>query len=176
MYAATVAPGTRHAVVGIGFTVLLLATFVFVVSLGDLSRPFNHPVVRVYLLAFGIYIVLALIERALPPAGPSKSFNDWLLNFQINIFTGSFFALGGVILGLLIKALNQHFRLGWIDLRFAHGHALVICCRDLSEISFTTGITAHGTRFPSSGKVTSSITWTPPWRQLRSAGRVGRKS
>jgi len=123
MHAASVASGARHAVVGIGFTLVLLGILVLVASLGDLSRPFSNPAVRVYLLAFGMYIVLALLERALPPAGPRKSFNDWLLNFQINIFTGSFFALGGVILGLLVKALNQHFRLGWIDLRFAHGHA-----------------------------------------------------
>ena len=124
MHAASEAAGARHAVVGIGFTVILLGILVLVVSLGDLSRPFSNPAVRVYLLAFGIYIVLALIERALPPAGPQKSFNDWLLNFQINIFTGSFFVLGGVVLGLLVKALNKHFRVGWIDLRFAHDHAV----------------------------------------------------
>lgn len=123
MRPAAVGPGAGHAVVGIGFTVVLLGILVFVVSLGDLSRPFGNPAVRVYLLAFGIYIVLAFVERTLPPAGPRKSFDDWLLNFQINIFTGSFFALGGMTLGLLVKALNQHFRLGWIDLRFAHGHA-----------------------------------------------------
>jgi sterol desaturase/sphingolipid hydroxylase (fatty acid hydroxylase superfamily) len=125
MRTASGGSGSRRAVVGLGFTVLLLGILVLVVSFGDLSRPFGHPLVRVYLLAFGIYIVLALIERTLPPAGPRKSFDDWLLNFQINVFTGSFFALGGVTVGLLAKALNQHFRLGWIDLRFAHGHGAV---------------------------------------------------
>lgn len=119
----SVIPGARPAL-GIGFTVLLLGILVVSVSLGDLSRPFENPAVRVYLLAFGIYIVLALLERALPPAGPRKSFNDWLLNFQINVFTGTFFALGGMTLGLLVKALNQHLSLGWIDLRFAHDHAV----------------------------------------------------
>ena len=119
---ALAAAGARRVIAGIGFTVLLLGLLFLVVTLGDLSRLFSNAAVRVYLLAFGIYIVLALIERALPAAGPRKSFDDWLLNFQINIFTGSFFALGGMLLGFLVKALNEHFRLGWIDLRFPHDH------------------------------------------------------
>ena len=110
------------AVIGIAFTILLLAILLLVASGGHLSLPLRHPEVLVYLLAFGVYIVLALLERALPPAGPRKSFNDWLLNFQINIFTGTFFVLGGVLLGVVVKAMNQHLKLGWIDLRFAHGH------------------------------------------------------
>jgi len=110
---------------GIGFAILLLAILVFVASGGDCSRPLAHSVVVVYLLALGIYIPLALLERALPAAGPRKSFGEWLLNFQINIFTGIFFALGGALLGVVLKVLNRHFRLGWIDLRFAHGHGLV---------------------------------------------------
>src|SRR5262249_17743221 len=118
------APAARRAwpaAIGIAFTIVLLGVLLLVASAGHLSLPLRHPEVLVYLLAFGIYILLALLERALPPAGPRKSFDDWLLNFQINIFTGTFFVLGGVALGLLIKALNQYFRLGWIDLRFAHG-------------------------------------------------------
>lgn len=119
---ASAAGGARRVVLGICFTVFLLGLLVLVVTLGDLSQAFSNPAVRIYLLAFGIYIVLALIERVLPAAGPRKSFDDWLLNFHINIFTGSFFALGGMLLGLMVKALNERFSLGWIDLRFAQGH------------------------------------------------------
>jgi sterol desaturase/sphingolipid hydroxylase (fatty acid hydroxylase superfamily) len=121
MYQAPI-PGARSRALAIALTLVLLGILISVASSGDLARPLSHPGVIVFLLAFGIYIVLALVERVLPPAGPRKSFNDWLTNFQINIFTGTFFALGGVILGLALKALNRRFNLGFIDLRFAHGH------------------------------------------------------
>jgi len=59
------------------------------------------------------------------PAGPRKSFKDAILACQIIIayvFAGS---CAGFVGSYLASALRDHFRLGWIDLRFISGKGVL---------------------------------------------------
>ena len=116
-----------------GFTGVLIAGFV----LGALyfaSPAFGQPrqpagiIVLAALLPSGLLVVLSLIERLVPPAGPRKSFRSWLLHLQIALFSNFIYIPAGILAGYISMALSRHlhFSLGLIDLSFASGKGLLV--------------------------------------------------
>lgn len=68
-------------------------------------------------------VLLSLLERILPPAGPRKSLRTWLLHFEITVFftfmVGFSVALAALVVGGVARLCG--IELGLIDLRFASG-------------------------------------------------------
>jgi sterol desaturase/sphingolipid hydroxylase (fatty acid hydroxylase superfamily) len=80
------------------------------------------------LLPFGTLILLSLVERLFPPAGPRKSLKQWFLHLQINIFWSLAAGLLFVLAIMAASALAHFagFQPGFIDLRFAEGKGLPV--------------------------------------------------
>ncbi len=78
------------------------------------------------LMPIGTLVLLSLIERLLPPAGPRKSLERWFIHLQINIFwsfaAGFLFAFATLAASALARRAGVS--LGLIDLRFAEGKGL----------------------------------------------------
>jgi sterol desaturase/sphingolipid hydroxylase (fatty acid hydroxylase superfamily) len=113
------------------FTVALIVALVYQArklvpaTSGKPPQLIGHVLVAT-LLPFGILILLSLIERLFPPAGPRKSLKQWFLHLQINIFwslaAGFLFALA--IMAASALAHSAGFEPGLIDLRFADGKGM----------------------------------------------------
>jgi sterol desaturase/sphingolipid hydroxylase (fatty acid hydroxylase superfamily) len=74
------------------------------------------------LIGFASFPVVAGIERLLRPVVPRKSLKTWLLHYRLNMLLSMSFAVAGALSVMLITALNHHYGLGVIDLRFDAGH------------------------------------------------------
>jgi sterol desaturase/sphingolipid hydroxylase (fatty acid hydroxylase superfamily) len=70
-------------------------------------------------VVLGMTVFFSVAERFFP-AGAQKPFKGWLFNFvHIGLPVSAASIIWGVIAGTSIAALGNHFRLGWIDLRFS---------------------------------------------------------
>ena len=141
------ATSSRRLLLEIGFTGLLVAGFAYgtlyfnqLFAYFTPATPGSTPAtpgqpqpsvgLQVFeaLLPTGVLVLLSLIERLTPPAGPRKSFRSWLLHLQINLFATFMFVPAGILTVIISSALSRHlgFRLGLFDLEFAHGTGLLV--------------------------------------------------
>jgi sterol desaturase/sphingolipid hydroxylase (fatty acid hydroxylase superfamily) len=67
-------------------------------------------------------MVWSVVELLSSAAGPRKPLIRWLIDVQMSYCFLSTIAIGGLFAGIMLKALNSHFHLGFMDLRFAHGN------------------------------------------------------
>src|SRR5215469_9110773 len=127
------APTLVRLALDAGFAVALLAALVWSIvkfQLPTSGESYGSPVGPVLLATLfpvWILVLLSLIERLFPPAGPRKSVRNWFLHLQISIFY-SFLAvlvtaLSTVFCTRLARSLG--FNLGLIDLRFAQGRGVL---------------------------------------------------
>ncbi|MES2161766.1 MAG: sterol desaturase family protein [Pseudomonadota bacterium] len=74
-----------------------------------------------------ILLLLTLLERLLPPAGPRKSMEVWFLHLRIAIFQGFTFDLAGMAIQTLSEkyAKAHGFSAGFVDLSFATGKGIL---------------------------------------------------
>lgn len=115
----------------VGFTLLMIGALVYQTwklvpaIVNQPPAPLGSLLVAT-LMPIGTLVLLSLIERLLPPAGPRKSLERWFIHLQINIFWS--FAAGFLFsfATLAAAALARHagLSLGLIDLRFAEGKGL----------------------------------------------------
>jgi sterol desaturase/sphingolipid hydroxylase (fatty acid hydroxylase superfamily) len=115
----------------VAFTVLLTGALVFgalrLVPAITHEPPRSLDTVLIsVLMPVCALVLLSLLERALPPAGPRKSLLQWLVHLQINIFwslvAGFLFALAAIGAASIARRLG--FSPGLIDLRFAGGRGI----------------------------------------------------
>ena len=116
----------------VAFTVMLLTALVYAalrwvpVTTNEPPRPLDTVLIST-LMPVVTLVLLSLIERALPPAGPRKSLLQWLVHLQVNIFwsfaAGFLFALAAVAAAAAARRLG--FSPGLIDLRFASGRGII---------------------------------------------------
>jgi len=114
-----------------GFTIALIVALLYEaqklvpVMSGKSPEPIGALLVAT-LLPFATLILLSLLERLFPPAGPRKSLKQWFLHLQINIFwslaSGFLFVLAIMAASALAHAAG--FNPGLIDLRFADGKGM----------------------------------------------------
>lgn len=90
------------------------------------QRPIPAALVTT-LLPIGTLMLLSVIERLFPPAGPRKSLKCYLLHLQINVFYFFMAGIAGVLTAMASSALAHRlgFHLGLIDLRFAEGKGVL---------------------------------------------------
>lgn len=123
---------TAAVLIDLIFALLLIglssygALYLFASRSGE-RRPLLLALFVGALLPIGPLIVLSAIERLFPPAGPRKSFRSWFLHLQINVLLLLMLAVANGIGLLGLSALAKHwgFKLGLIDLQFAHGKGLI---------------------------------------------------
>jgi sterol desaturase/sphingolipid hydroxylase (fatty acid hydroxylase superfamily) len=123
----------RRIAVEFAFTLVLLAALVYetlhlVPAISSQPPAPVGAILLATLLPFGSLVLLSLVERLFPPAGPRKSLERWFLHLQINIFwslsAGVLFVLATLMASVLARSLG--FSPGLIDLRFAEGRGLFI--------------------------------------------------
>lgn len=89
------------------------------------------PSIRAVLIAtvlpVGAVLILSLLERALPAAGPRKAFRQWFLHVQIMVFFTFMVGLSVVLASIVLAAASRKFgiQLGIFDLRFMGGGGLL---------------------------------------------------
>lgn len=73
-------------------------------------------------------VLLSLIERLFPPAGPRKSLGQWFLHLHIHVFYIFMAGIAAAVNAVALSALARHFgfHLGLIDVRFATGKGLLV--------------------------------------------------
>jgi sterol desaturase/sphingolipid hydroxylase (fatty acid hydroxylase superfamily) len=73
-------------------------------------------------------VLLSLIERLFPPAGPRKSLRQWFLHLHIHVFYIFMAGVAAALNAVGLSALARHFGFhpGLIDLRFAAGKGLLL--------------------------------------------------
>lgn len=73
-------------------------------------------------------VLLSLIERLFPPAGPRKSLRQWFLHLHIHVFYIFMAGIAAAVNAVALSALARHFgfHLGLIDLTFASGKGLLL--------------------------------------------------
>lgn len=112
----------------LAFTALLIALLIggAIYLLPLIAPKSQRPLGAVVIVA--IYpvvtlVLLSLIERLLPPAGPRKSLRSWFLHLHINILYVFMVGIAGTLAIVASSALARTFGfdLGLIDLRFADG-------------------------------------------------------
>lgn len=125
---AAIQPGGGRAV---GRLIVTLSVTVLIIGLStwgplyltppEVSKNLKFTVVG---LAIGLVNTLlwSVIERLSPAAGPRKPLVRWLIDLQMSCVFLTTLMMGGFLAGVTLKALNAHFHLGLIDLRFAHGN------------------------------------------------------
>ena len=123
----------RVAVVAdVGFALLLIslaaygAAYLFP-ALSGRHPPLIQALLAGALIPIGTTLVLSVLERLFPPAGPRKSAQSWFLHLEISCFTLLLLTIGNALAMLALSALARHFgfELGFIDLRFAQGKGLM---------------------------------------------------
>jgi sterol desaturase/sphingolipid hydroxylase (fatty acid hydroxylase superfamily) len=121
----------RQVAVEAAFTVALIVALVYesrklVPAMSGKPQEPIGPVLVATLLPFGTLLLLSLVERLFPPAGPRKSLKQWFLHLQINIFwsiaAGFLFVLA--IMAASALGHSAGFEPGLIDLRFAAGKGM----------------------------------------------------
>lgn len=80
------------------------------------------------LIPIGPVVVLSLIERLFPPAGPRKSLRQWFLHLHIHVFYIFMAGIAAALNAVALSALARHFGFhpGLLDLRFATGKGLLV--------------------------------------------------
>lgn len=112
--------------------IVLAVTILIVTVMGGLVLAAGKQAIWIVLISslFPMISVTiqSIIERLLTPAGPRKSFQSWLLHFQINAMFNFLLSLFTVAAFLGCSALARHFgfELGLFDIRFASGKGLLI--------------------------------------------------
>ena len=103
---------TTHAQRGValelGFTVALVALLLvsalkFLPAVTHSNKTMGALLVGV-LLPIGTMLLLAVVERCFPPAGPRKSLKIWLINFQLNI---AWILLAGLVGTVMLIGTNK---------------------------------------------------------------------
>lgn len=114
------------------FTSLLLVALVLgAMQLQPAITGGPAPTLRILVIATLLplftLIILGVLERVLPPAGPRKPFGRWLLHMQVTIFFSMLVGLSVVLASraLAATAHSMGFELGLIDLRFTDGTDLL---------------------------------------------------
>lgn len=122
----------RRLVLDIAYTAGLLALVVFSIlkiqpAISGKALSLSVSVVLAPLAGIGVLILLSLIERLFPPAGPRKSLRNYFLHLQINIFYGFVSGIATVLALLVTTTIVQRLgiSLGLIDLRLAHGKGIL---------------------------------------------------
>ena len=96
-------------------------------SLMGIPPPHIGAALIATLLPVGTVVILSILERCLPPAGPRKSLATWFLHLKITVFftfmVGLSVALASVAVAAAARALD--IEIGIIDLRFAGGAGLL---------------------------------------------------
>jgi sterol desaturase/sphingolipid hydroxylase (fatty acid hydroxylase superfamily) len=113
------------------FAVILTAILIFSAlmiepAISGGPRQHTGSMLLAALTPIGSLLLLSLLERLTPPAGPRKSIGRWLLHLQINVFLLFTLGLVGALFATVPSALARHFGigLGLIDLRFAGNKGL----------------------------------------------------
>ena len=133
---AQVQPNDHAQGVRLFFDLLFTAALIGLVAYGVAylgpaisGQPVQRPVAATLdtLLPVGALILLSLVERLFPPAGPRKSLKSYLLHLQITLFYYFMAGISGALAGMGIAALAHRlgFHLGLIDLRFAAGKGML---------------------------------------------------
>jgi sterol desaturase/sphingolipid hydroxylase (fatty acid hydroxylase superfamily) len=126
-----VSDAARRIAYEVAFTLLLIAALVYqalklVPVISGQPPPPTASLLIATLLPIATLVLLSLIERLLPPAGPRKSLERWFLHLQINIFwsfaAGFLFAFATLTASALARHLGCNP--GLIDLRFASGRGM----------------------------------------------------
>jgi len=123
---------SRHLYLNVGLTGILIGVVIF----GSLYLTPATPgqprqsigiILIVASLPNAVLLLLSLIERLLPPAGPRKSLRSWVLHFQMSLFVNFMFVPAGIVTVIISSALSRYFgfNLGLVDLRFAEGRGLL---------------------------------------------------
>lgn len=124
----------RSVAFNLAFTLALLGLVIYgalyldpAIS-GTRQRPAVGPALLAALMPIASLLSLSLIERLFKPAGPRKSLQSYLLHLQINVFYFFMAGIAGVLAAMAASALAHRlgFKLGLIDLRFAHGKGLLV--------------------------------------------------
>ena len=129
------AVGARRVLLDLFLTISLLALLFFGAlyvwpAIG--SRGARQPLASILISALLIPIVpivlLSLIERLFPPAGPRKSLSQWFLHLHIHVFYTFMAGIAAAVNAVALSALARHFgfHLGLIDFRFASGKGLLL--------------------------------------------------
>jgi sterol desaturase/sphingolipid hydroxylase (fatty acid hydroxylase superfamily) len=127
--------GAGRLLFDLALAMLLLALLVFgalyiwpVISRSGARKTLATILISALLIPVGTVVLLSLIERLLPPAGPRKSLRQWFLHLHIHVFYIFMAGIAAASNAVALSALARHFgfHLGLIDLRFAAGKGLLV--------------------------------------------------
>jgi hypothetical protein len=111
-----------HILYGAALVGLIAAGVVATVT--DLSAYFQNALQglkvgfsAVLLIQLGIFLLLSILERVLPPAGPRKPLKGYLLNVSVQFLERVVGPVLAGITGACTAALGQRLGLGWNILR-----------------------------------------------------------
>ncbi len=129
------ASGAGRMLFDLFLTLLLLALLVFgalyvwpAISSPGTGRTLASILISALLIPIVPVVLLSLIERLLPPAGPRKSLRQWFLHLHIHVFYIFMAGIAAALNAVALSALARHFGFhpGLIDLRFAAGKGLLL--------------------------------------------------
>jgi sterol desaturase/sphingolipid hydroxylase (fatty acid hydroxylase superfamily) len=132
---ATAAVGPGRVLFDALLTTLLLALVIFgalyispAISGPGARKALPSILISALLLPIVPVVLLSLIERLFPPAGPRKSLRDWFLHLHIHVFYIFMAGIAAAFNAVALSALARHFgfHLGLFDLSFAHGKGLLV--------------------------------------------------
>jgi len=131
-----------HPAAGVGkllFDLFLTTSLLVLLFLGALyvwpaisslgaRKPLASILISALLIPIGPVVLLSLVERLFPPAGPRKSLRQWFLHLHIHVFYIFMAGIAAALNAVALAALARHFgfHLGLIDLRFAGGKGLLL--------------------------------------------------
>lgn len=130
-----VADGAGRVLFDLFLTMLLLALLVFgalyvwpAISSPGARKTLASILISALLIPIVPVVLLSLIERLFPPAGPRKSLRQWFLHLHIHVFYIFVAGIAAALNAVALSALARHFgfHLGLIDLRFAAGKGLLV--------------------------------------------------
>jgi len=116
-------------------TMALLALLIFgalyvwpAISSPGARKTLASILISALLIPIAPVVLLSLIERFFPPAGPRKSLRQWFLHLHIHIFYIFMAGIAAALNAVALSALARHFgfHLGLIDMRFATGKGLLV--------------------------------------------------
>jgi len=129
------AAGARRLPLELFLTALLLALlacgalYVYpAISSPGGRRTLAAILISALLVPIGPVVLLSLIERLFPPAGPRKSLRQWFLHLHIHVFYVFMAGVAAALNALALSAMARYFgfQLGLIDLRFARGKGVLL--------------------------------------------------
>ncbi|MGP8035083.1 MAG: sterol desaturase family protein [Steroidobacteraceae bacterium] len=129
------AGGAGRVLFDLFLTMLLLAVLVFgalyvwpAISNPGAGKTLASILISALLIPIVPVVLLSLIERLFPPAGPRKSLRQWFLHLHVHVFYIFMAGIAAALNAVALSALARHFgiHLGLIDLRFAAGKGLLV--------------------------------------------------